>query len=47
MKQILKKIEKWFELKISWFLVNGNKQERHTQYLEKKYPNKNKINENN
>lgn len=42
MKNILKKIEHWFELNFSWFLTNGNKQERKSQYLTEKYLNKRK-----
>jgi len=31
------KLNKWFELNIAWFLVNGNKQEAWYRYLRRKY----------
>ena len=38
MKIILYTIEKFFDLRIGWFFVNGNKTNEWTQYLTKKYP---------
>lgn len=38
MKIILHKLEKFFDLRVSWFFVNGNKTAEWTQYLAKKYP---------
>lgn len=40
MKKIIKKLEKWFELNIGWFVINGKKQEKYKKYLKEKYPNK-------
>lgn len=34
----LKKIEKWIELNIGWFFINGYKQESWSKYLKEKYP---------
>lgn len=31
------KLNKWFELNVGWFFVNGYKQERWNDYLQKKY----------
>jgi hypothetical protein len=39
MKKILKKIEKWYDIYIVYFLFNGNKQNRYYDYLRKKYGN--------
>lgn len=38
---IINKFNKWFDLNISWFFINGRKQEEHAIRLEKKYGNKN------
>jgi hypothetical protein len=35
--KILKKIEKWLDLNIGWFFVNGYKREAWQRYLRKKY----------
>lgn len=37
MKKLFTKLEKWFEIKIGWFFVNGNNQERYAKYLNQKY----------
>jgi hypothetical protein len=37
MKVILKKITKFFEIKIGWFFINGNKKEKWNNYLNRKY----------
>ena len=37
MKKLLKKIEKWYDIYIVYFLYNGNKQNRYYDYLRKKY----------
>jgi hypothetical protein len=34
---LLKSIEKWLDLRLAYFLFNGNKQQRYQQYLNKKY----------
>jgi hypothetical protein len=31
--------EKWFELNLGWFFVNGRKQESWFKHLKEKYPN--------
>jgi len=36
----IKKIEKWFDLRISWFFVNGRKIDEYNKRLEEKYKNK-------
>lgn len=37
--KIFKRFEKWFELNLGWFFVNGYKQESWFEYLKEKYPN--------
>ena len=37
MKNILKKIDWWFDYYISWMFYNGNKQGRYIDYMEKKW----------
>jgi len=37
MKNILKKIDWWFDYYISWMFYNGNKQDRYIDYMEKKW----------
>lgn len=39
-KIILEKFEKWFELNLGWFFVNGRKQAARFKYLKKKYGEK-------
>lgn len=39
MKKIYKRINKWFELTVGWFLINGRKQEKYAKYLKDKYQN--------
>ena len=34
---LLKSIEKWLDVRLAYFLFNGNKQQRYQQYLNKKY----------
>lgn len=34
---LMKRIEKWFDMRIAYFLYNGNKQHRYQQYLNNKY----------
>ncbi len=34
---LLKSIEKWLDVRLAYFLFNGNKQQRYHQYLNKKY----------
>lgn len=38
MKKALKRFEKWFDLNISWFFINGYKQEAWQERLKEKYP---------
>ena len=38
MKNIIFKFEKWFDLNVGWFFINGYKQKNWTQYLKEKYP---------
>jgi hypothetical protein len=37
MKRLLKKLDKWFDIYIAYFLYNGNKQERYYDYMKNKY----------
>ena len=37
MKKILYKLERWFDLNLGWFFVNGYKQDEWAAYLKKKY----------
>tara|TARA_B100001094_G_scaffold14831_1_gene12873 strand:+ start:377 stop:493 length:117 start_codon:yes stop_codon:yes gene_type:complete len=37
MKNILKKVERWFDLNVGWFFVNGMKQEEWLDYIQQKY----------
>jgi len=39
MKSFIKRFEKWFDLKLGWFFINGRKQEQWSEYLKEKYPN--------
>lgn len=39
MEKILRKIERWLDLHIGWFFVNGRKREAWEKYLTKKYRN--------
>lgn len=32
------KFQKWFELNLGWFFINGRRQEEWIEYLKKKYP---------
>jgi len=36
---MFKKINKWFELNLGWFFVNGRKRASWAEYLRKKYGN--------
>lgn len=36
--KIFKRLEKWFDFNLSWFFVNGSKQEDWCEHLKKKYP---------
>jgi hypothetical protein len=38
MKNTFKKFEKWFDLNVSWFFINGRKQDYWCEYLRNKYP---------
>ena len=37
--RIFKRFEKWFDLNLGWFFVNGYKQEAWSEHLKNKYPN--------
>ena len=37
------KFNKWFDLNLGWFFVNGFKQEEWVEYLEEKYKRKNLL----
>ena len=37
----LRKINKWFELNLGWFFINGFKREEWNEYLEDKYSKEN------
>ena len=41
-KKTFYRINKWFELNLGWFFVNGRKQEVWEEYLRKKYKNGNR-----
>ena len=41
LNKMIKKINKWFELNLGWFFVNGRKQEDWAEYLRKKYGDNN------
>jgi hypothetical protein len=34
---MLYKINRWFEINIGWFFVNGNRQAQYLEYLKTKY----------
>lgn len=34
---IYKAVCRWVEINLSWFMINGRKQEEHEEYLRKKY----------
>jgi hypothetical protein len=38
MKNRFKRFEKWLDLHIGWFFINGNKQEAWSERLKEKYP---------
>jgi hypothetical protein len=38
MKNTLKRFEKWFDLNLAWFFINGSKQEKWCETLKEKYP---------
>ena len=37
LRNMLFKINKWFELNLGWFFVNGRKQDQWAEYLKEKY----------
>lgn len=37
MKRILRKIEKFFDFQVGWFLVNGRKEEYYYESINKKW----------
>jgi len=38
MKSLFKRFEKWFDLNVSWFFINGRKQDSWCEHLRNKYP---------
>jgi len=34
---MLKRLEKWFDLNLGWFFINGNRQEDWANHLREKY----------
>ena len=34
---MLKRLNRWFELNLGWFFINGRKQEQWNEYLKNKY----------
>jgi len=34
---MIKKLNRWFELNLGWFFINGRKQEQWNEYLKNKY----------
>ena len=38
MKTLIKRLEKFFDLHIGWFFINGRKQEKYCEFLKEKYP---------
>jgi hypothetical protein len=43
MKTLFKRFEKWFDLNLGWFFINGKKQEQYCEYLKEKYPDEYKA----
>jgi hypothetical protein len=39
-KFMWKKFEKWFDLNLGWFFINGHKQEAWCEHLKEKYGDK-------
>lgn len=37
MKNVIYKINKWFEINVGWFFVNGQKVDWYNNYLKEKY----------
>lgn len=44
MKKLLQRLNRWFDLNLSWFVVNGRKQEEHAKRLKEKYGKSDYIN---
>ena len=38
---MIKKLNRWFELNWGWFFINGRKQEQWNEYLKNKYKDEN------
>ena len=38
MKTLIKRLQKWFDLNLAWFFINGQKQEKWCETLKVKYP---------
>ena len=39
-RKSLSKIERWFDLNLGWFFINGMKQDEWSEYLREKYKDK-------
>ena len=37
MKNLIKRLQKWFDLNLAWFFINGSKQEKWRENLKVKY----------
>lgn len=37
MREVMIKLEKWFDIYIAYFLYNGNKQQNYYEYMRNKY----------
>ena len=46
MKQLLRKLEWWFDYYFAWMFYNGMQQDRYVQYMRNKWPEKIKDFEN-
>jgi len=38
MQNLIYKIQRWFDLNLSWFFINARKQEAWCEHLKEKYP---------
>ena len=46
MRKLLRKLNSWFNSNLSWFFVNGRKQDEHAKRLKEKYGKNTYINGN-
>ena len=40
MKNLTYRFQRWFDINLGWFFINGRKQEKWFDYLREKYENK-------